>query len=192
MKVAYTQEQLETAINAAMNLSGRVDAYEVDGTTLTSYFTSRSGKTKRSVVHDFDDDGEITGHSSYSLSEHYPGDAAGFGIAGLINDALKNPEEYEIFSEDSGKRIYPEEDDCPDAVADEGISIDSEAIKKGALVTLGACAAGYVCYRLAPEVHARFVAWRQRRKAKKVSHGAAEGTEAPLPDEAAENTCSEA
>lgn len=162
MSMTYTQKELEKAVNAAMNISGRYDSYELDGTTLTSHFKSNSGKMERSVVHDFDDDGEITGRSSYTLSEHYPGDSAGFGLASLIRDALENPGDYELFSEDSGKRIYPNDGEQLDAGADS--FINSEVVKKGALITIGAAFAGFAIHRFAPKIKARFAAWRQKRR----------------------------
>lgn len=172
--MAYTQEELEKAVNAAMNISGRYDSYELDGTTLTSHFKSNSGKMERSVIHDFDDGGEITGRSSCTLSEHYPGDSAGFGLASLIRDALENPEDFELFDKDSGKRIYPDDEEQLDAGADSLINYD--VVKKGALVTIGAAFAGYAIHRFAPKIKARFAAWRQKRKGNNPADATADST----------------
>ncbi len=178
--MAYTQEQFEKAVNAAMNISGRVDSYELDGTTLTSHFKSNSGKTERYVVHDFDDDGKITGRSSYSLSEYYPGDSAGFGLASLINDALENPEDFEPFDTDSNKRIFPDDEEQFEVDADD--FVDADTLKKGVLVALGTAAVGYVVYRFAPKVKARFVAWRQECNSKKKGIESADSDDVPTED----------
>lgn len=169
--MAFSQEQMQKAIAAAIGTSGRFSSYELDDDLkLTANFKSNSGQSDRQVYIDFDRDeaGEYSGHMNCSQSEYYPGDSAGWGLARHITDALNNPEDYENLDYDD-KQVYPSDDD-----SEEHKSVNDARIIAG--ISLAAAAVAgliYGVYKLGKHEYFRL---RDKRLQKTQSHDSTDGS----------------